>query len=69
MFQAILNAIKQYDTIIIHRHKSPDGDALGAQTGLKLLLQAAYPHKRVLAVGDMTPRYAFIGPAMASDNI
>ena len=64
MFEAIFELIKKYDTIIIHRHKSPDGDALGAQTGLKLLLQAAYPEKRVLAVGDMTPRYAFIGPAM-----
>ena len=64
MFEAILKLIQQYDTIIIHRHKSPDGDAMGAQTGLKLLLQAAYPEKRVLAVGDMTPRYAFIGPAM-----
>ncbi len=64
MFESIFEQIKKYDTIIIHRHKNPDGDALGAQTGLKLLLWAAYPHKRVLAVGDMTPRYAFIGSAM-----
>ena len=64
MFEAIFDLIKQYDTIIIHRHKNPDGDALGAQTGLKLLLQAAFPDKRVLAVGDMTPRYAFICPQM-----
>jgi len=64
MFEAIFDLIKQYDTIIIHRHKNPDGDALGAQTGLKLLLQGAFPHKRVLAVGDMTPRYAFISPKM-----
>lgn len=64
MFEAILDLIKQYDTIILHRHKNPDGDALGAQTGLKLLLKANFPEKRVLAVGDMTPRYAFISPPM-----
>lgn len=64
MFEAILDLIKQYDTIILHRHKNPDGDALGAQTGLKLLLKANFPKKRVLAVGDMTPRYAFISPPM-----
>ena len=64
MFEAIFDLIKQYDTIIIHRHKNPDGDALGAQAGLKLLLEGAFPKKRVLAVGDMTPRYAFISPKM-----
>ena len=64
MFEAIFELIKKYDTIIIHRHKNPDGDALGAQTGLKLLLKAAFPQKRILAVGDMTPRYAFICPEM-----
>ena len=34
MFEEALLAIKVYDTIIIHRHRNPDGDAIGSQTGL-----------------------------------
>lgn len=64
MFEAVLDLIRSHDTVIIHRHKNPDGDALGAQTGLALLLREAFPEKRVLTVGDMTPRYAFISGPM-----
>ena len=60
MFGQIRQLIEKYTTIILHRHKNPDGDALGAQIGLKYILQEKYPEKRVLVVGDMTPRYAFI---------
>ena len=35
----ILEKIKEYDTIIIHRHMKPDPDALGSQVGLKALLK------------------------------
>ena len=35
VFQAILEKIKAYDTIIIHRHQRPDPDAIGSQIGLK----------------------------------
>ena len=60
MFEQIKRLIENHSTIILHRHKNPDGDALGAQIGLKLILQDRYPDKKILAVGDMTPRYAFI---------
>ena len=60
MFEAIQQLILQYPRVIIHRHKNPDGDALGAQLGLKQILTDTYPHKEILAVGDMTPRYAFM---------
>ena len=60
MFEQIKQLIEKHDTVILHRHKNPDGDALGAQIGLKYILQEKYPEKRILAVGDMTPRYAFI---------
>ena len=32
--QQILEKIKEYDTIIIHRHMKPDPDALGESRGL-----------------------------------
>ncbi len=60
MFEKILALVRQYDTIIIHRHKNPDGDALGSQIGLKHILKATYPHKTVLAVGDGAGRFAFM---------
>ena len=60
MFEAIQELILQYPRIIIHRHKNPDGDALGSQFGLKQILCDTYPDKEIFAVGDMTPRYAFM---------
>ena len=60
MFEAILTLIEKYPRIIIHRHKNPDGDALGSQQGLKYILKENYPDKEVFAVGDLTPRYDFM---------
>ena len=60
MFETIKKLIENYDTVIIHRHKNPDGDALGSQIGLKNLILENYPQKRVLCVGDAAGRYAFM---------
>ena len=60
MFTEILEKIKEYDTIIIHRHNNPDGDALGSQIGLKHIIKENFPDKTVYAVGDMTERFAFM---------
>lgn len=60
MFKNILEEIKKYSRIIIHRHSKPDGDALGSQIGLKLILKENFPEKEIFAVGDMTERYAFM---------
>ena len=60
MFEAIRSLIEQYDTIIIHRHTKPDGDALGSQIGLACLLRDNYEGKRILCVGDAAGRYSFM---------
>lgn len=60
MFEAILDAIKTHDTIILHRHQKPDGDALGSQIGMKHLILANFPDKTVHMVGDAAGRYAFM---------
>ena len=60
MFEKILELIKKYDTIIIHRHSNPDGDALGSQIGLKKIIKENFPEKTVLAVGDTSARYTFM---------
>lgn len=60
--ERILAAFDQFDTIIIHRHINPDPDAIGSQTGLALLLRAAYPQKTVYTAGPAAPDLAWIGP-------
>lgn len=47
----ILATIKQYETIIIHRHLRPDPDAIGSQVGLAELLRQSFPEKKIYQVG------------------
>ena len=60
MFEKVLDAIKRYDRIIIHRHSNPDGDALGSQIGLKNILCENFPEKEIYIVGDGSVRYGFM---------
>ena len=60
MFEKILNLIEKFDTIILHRHFRPDGDAMGSQIGLKNLLIQNYPHKNIYVVGDDAKFFSFM---------
>lgn len=60
MFEKALELIKAHGRMIIHRHSNPDGDAIGAQTGLYFLIKANFPDKEVFCVGDAPKRYAFM---------
>lgn len=60
MFEELIQAIRQSDTIILHRHSFPDGDALGSQIGLKHILRDSFPDKQIYAVGDGAGRYGFM---------
>lgn len=60
MFDAILQEIQNFDTIILHRHSRPDGDALGSQVGLKHLILENFPGKTVYTVGDEAGFYGFM---------
>ena len=60
MFEAILQAVKAYNKIIIHRHNRPDGDAMGSQLGLKHLILENFPEKTVYAVGDEPGYFGFM---------
>lgn len=53
--------IEKYDTIIIHRHSRPDGDAMGSQLGLKEIIKTNYPNKKVYAIGDINKKLLFMG--------
>lgn len=63
MFNALLQAIQDHQTIIIHRHTRPDGDALGSQIGLKHLILHNFPDKQVYIVGDEAGYLSFMDGA------
>ncbi len=51
-FDDIYEKILQYPTIIIHRHTSPDPDAIGSQAGLARSLSEKFPEKKILCAGE-----------------
>ncbi len=67
MFEQILDLIRAYPRVILHRHKNPDGDALGSQLGLKHILKDSFPDKEIFTVGDMNDRYAFMADEPMDD--
>lgn len=67
MYEALLSKIKEYPTIILHRHTKPDGDALGSQIGLCALLKENFPEKRIYMVGDAAGTYSFLEGAVMDD--
>ena len=69
MFEKILEEIKSYDKIIIHRHSSPDGDALGAQIGLWAIIKENFPEKTVYKVGDGARRYSFMEESVMDEIV
>src|SRR5690625_5317045 len=56
----IIQTIKDYETIIIHRHVRPDPDALGSQAGLKEIIKQSFPDKSVYIVGEEDPSLHFL---------
>ncbi|MFB1080432.1 bifunctional oligoribonuclease/PAP phosphatase NrnA [Jeotgalibacillus sp. JSM ZJ347] len=60
MKEQIIEQIKQYDKIILHRHVRPDPDAYGSQAGLAELIKASFPEKKVYTTGTAEPTLAFL---------
>ena len=60
--KSILDKIKEYNRIIIFRHKRPDGDATGSTKGLQRILKLTYPEKEILLQNsDFADYMAFLG--------
>ena len=67
--QNIINKIKEFETIIIHGHKRPDGDCIGSQYGLYYLIKETYPTKKVYVTGESSEFVGFIGkPTILEDE-
>jgi len=56
----IINMIRQFDTIIIHRHVRPDPDAYGSQCGLAEIIKSSFPQKQVFVVGENEQSLTFL---------
>ena len=67
MLNPVISLIREYDTIVIHRHTNPDGDALGSQIGLMHVIEENFPGKRVYVTGDAAGRYAFMAGSTMDD--
>ena len=67
MFETIVNKFHAYDTIILHRHGRPDGDAMGSQVGLKHLLLENFPGKNIYVVGDEAGFFSFMEDSMMDE--
>ena len=67
MFQKILQAIKDYDRIILHRHGRPDGDAMGSQIGMQQIILENFPNKQVYMVGDKPGFFGFMEGASVDE--
>ncbi|MGD6802555.1 DHH family phosphoesterase [Rossellomorea aquimaris] len=60
MKDQIIEMIKEYQTIIVHRHVRPDPDAYGSQGGLVEILKASFPEKNIYAVGKEEPTLHYL---------
>lgn len=60
MKRQIIATIEKYEKIIIHRHVRPDPDAYGSQFGLKEILKANYPDKKIYAAGQHSDSLTYL---------
>lgn len=51
-YYEILEKIKEYETITVFGHVSPDGDCYGAQSGLAMFIRETFPYKNVYIIGS-----------------
>ena len=63
----LLSLIAAHDTIVLHRHANPDGDALGSQIGLKHIILENFPGKQVYMTGDAAGRYGFMADSVMDE--
>ncbi len=62
IMQSILDKIKEYNRIIIFRHKRPDGDAVGSTKGLAEILRISFPEKEIHIINsDYADYVSFLG--------
>ncbi len=69
MYKKLYQAIKKYDNIVIARHIGVDPDALASQLALKEAIQLTFPTKKVLAIGNNSIKFRYLGKLDKPENI
>lgn len=69
MWNQIYRKIKKYDNIVIARHVGADPDALASQISLKESILLTFPKKNVLAVGNGSAKFSYLGKLDHYDEI
>ena len=67
MFEAILDSIKAFDTIIIHRHHHPDGDAMGMAVSVGRLREDSQYSIKFVCLSHNTLRGAAGGGVLMAE--
>lgn len=60
-YKQILKQIKKYNNIVIARHIGGDPDAYGSSIGLKEIILANFPNKKVYVVGTPSAKFRYFG--------
>ena len=59
----IFDAIEKSSSIMLFRHRRIDGDCVGATKGLKGIIEATWPEKKVYIIDNERSEYlSFMGP-------
>ena len=61
VIKKIFKKIKQYNTIVIARHTSPDPDAIASEISLRDSIKLTFPKKNVYAVGTTVSKFKYYG--------
>ena len=61
VIKKIFKKIKQYNTIVIARHTSPDPDAIASEISLRDSIKLTFPKKNVYAVGASVAKFKYYG--------
>ncbi|MBE6161567.1 MAG: bifunctional oligoribonuclease/PAP phosphatase NrnA [Firmicutes bacterium] len=61
IYKDIYKKIKEYDTIVVLRHVSPDPDAIASQIALRDSIKLTFPKKKVYALGASVSRFKKYG--------
>ncbi len=59
MKNKIMSKIKEYEKIVVHRHVSPDPDAMGSQMGMYHIIKENFPEKEVYVTGVFPERLSY----------
>ncbi len=61
MYNEIFDLIKSYNNIVVVRHVGVDPDAMASSIALRDSIKLTFPEKNVLAIGNGTVRFNFMG--------